>query len=487
MNVRHCLIVAVLSALALAGCMQKEAFRTIAKVPPTGFCPTDDRLDVPSLCRKAMTETTADYDLHFVEFDDQGWTYPAVAKVGDDPDESSQQLLRVMERLGATLKAHPVRIFVYVHGWKHNAAFDDENVVNFRDFLKEAAQYEEVSQSTNRVVGIYVGWRGKSLNLGEPFISATFWDRKTAAQHVAVGSVRELTAQLRAFQRRANGTQVGAVKKSSMPSQQPVRIYMIGHSFGGLALYAAVSQSLVYGFISGEDIDGKNAPVERLGDMILLINPAFEATRFQPLDRVARNRNYEAYQSPVFVSITSEADAATGKLFPLGRTFNTLFETELTAEEGIANRNTPGHVDAYLTHRLDVTTTGTPACAGWKPEPATPAELAANIQLEFIDSQKFKRQLVNGRWPLDADKKPVPRKFCGGLVLTPLGGQSDAYRNPDPNMPMWNLTVAGEIIPGHNDINQPIFRAFLRQLFLDEYFNSGSLDSTPQPQLQLPK
>ena len=66
------------------------------------------------------------------------------------------------------------------------------------DFLKESAQYELAAQSDSRVVGVYVGWPGKSLRLGEPAISATFWDRKIAAQHVAVGSVRELTAQLRA-------------------------------------------------------------------------------------------------------------------------------------------------------------------------------------------------------------------------------------------------------------------------------------------------
>jgi hypothetical protein len=486
------LFVVLYLALTLSGCMQKEAFRTVAKVPPSIACPASTSSDVPAPCRQAITETTADYDLHFVEFDDQGWTYPATkeggAQVGDRPqDESSQQLLLIMKRLRATLAMQPVRIFVFVHGWKHNAAYDDENVVNFRDFLKEAALYEKVAQSTNRVVGIYVGWRGKSLDLGEPWISATFWDRKTAAQHVAVGSVRELSAQLRALQRQANGTQPGAMMKRALPDDPRVRIYMIGHSFGGLALYAAVSQSLVYGFITGEDIDGKNAPVERLGDMIVLINPAFEATRFQPLNRVARNRDYDVYQSPVFVAITSEADAATGKLFPLGRTFNTIFETELTREEGLANRNTPGHIDAYLTHRLDVAATDNGPCPGWKTEPATPAEMAANIQLEFINSQKFKRELVDERWPMNADKKPIPRTFCGGLVLTPLGGQGEPYRNPDPNMPMWNLAVSGEIVPGHNDINRPLFRAFLRQLFLDEYFNARVVRATPPSEPQLPR
>ena len=488
MRKRPWLVLSLLLAAILPACTPNEAYRKSAALPALP-CKSDRTAGLPLDCRQAITETTAEYDLHFVEFDDQGWTYPETASVsgGSPRDESSQQLRLVMERLNAALKKQPVRVFVFVHGWKHNAAFDDDNVVNFRDFLNEAAQYEDVAQSGNRVIGIYVGWRGKSLDVAEPWISATFWDRKTVAQHVAVGSVRELTAQLRAFQRRANGTQAGAQQRRVLPNEQPVRIFMIGHSFGGLALYAAISQSLVNGFVSGEDIDRANAPVERLGDMIVLINPAFEATRYQPLDRVARNRNYDVYQSPVFVAVTSDADAATGKLFPLGRTLNTIFETELTKEERDANRNTPGHIDAYMTHRLALTATGAPACRGWNPAPATSTEMAANIQLEFANSQSFKAGLANERWPLDAGGNPVPREFCGGLLLTPLGRASGGYRDTDPNMPLWNLTVSGEIIPGHNDINTPIFRAFLRQLFLDEYFNARVRKAAPPPAPQLPR
>ena len=487
------LIVSIVLAATLTACTPNEAFRKSAALPAVP-CKSAAPASFPVDCRQAITETTPAYDLHFVEFDDQGWTYPETADAGGNApkDESAQQLRLVMERLNAALqkqlaRKQSLRVYVYVHGWKHNAAFDDDNVVNFRDFLDEAAQYEDVAQSGNRIVGIYVGWRGKSLDLTEPWISATFWDRKSVAQHVAVGSVRELTAQLRAFQRQANRTEPGTEAKNVSPGDQRVRIHMIGHSFGGLALYAAVSQSLVYSFVSGEDIDGKTAPVERLGDMIVLINPAFEATRYQPLDRVARNRTYDAYQAPVFVAITSEADAATGKLFPLGRTINTILESEKTRVERDANRNTPGHIDAYLTHSLDVAGTGTRECQGWNPDPASQLEMAANIRLEYMNSQVFKSYLVNDRWPLDASGKPQPREYCGKLRLTPLTGASGQYRNTDPNMPLWNLTVSAEIIPGHNDINTPIFRAFLRQLFRDEDFNAPARKAAPPAKVQLPR
>jgi hypothetical protein len=487
MRIQPWLIAVAFVATTLVACTPNEAFRKNAAIPASP-CKSATPEAFPPDCRQAITEKTAAYDLHFVEFDDQGWTYPGPeGSAGDGADDASAGQLRlVMKRLHEAAAAHPVRIFVFVHGWKHNAAYDDDNVIHFRDFLDEAAQYEEIAQSGTRVIGVYVGWRGKSLHAGEPWISTTFWDRKTVAQHVALGSVRELTAQLRALQRQANRTQFGGDANSAPPSAVRVRIHLIGHSFGGLALYAAVSQSLVYSFVTGEDIDGKQAPVERLGDMIVLINPAFEATRYQPLDRVARNRPYDVYQAPVFVAVTSEADEATGKLFPLGRTLNTMFESEKTKEERDANRNTPGHIDAYLTHSLDLSGKGTPACQGWILEPATPAEKAANIALEFQNSQAFKEALVDGRWPLDADKRPKPREFCGLLNLTPLTRTAGPYRDTDPNMPLWNVTVSSKIIAGHNDINSPIFRAFLRQLYRDEDFSSRAARAAPA-KLQLPQ
>src|SRR4030095_11050731 len=153
--------------------------RKTAAIPAVA-CQADQVAALPDACRRAITETTADYDLHFVEFADQGWTYPDQALMVHDPtDQSSQQLRLVIERLKAAEQKQPVRVFVFIHGWKHNAAFDDENVVNFRNFLKEAAEYEDVAQSGNRVIGVYGAWRGKSLGLPQPSLSVTFWDRKT--------------------------------------------------------------------------------------------------------------------------------------------------------------------------------------------------------------------------------------------------------------------------------------------------------------------
>jgi hypothetical protein len=37
----------------------------------------------------------------------------------------------------------------------------------------------------------------------------------------------------------------------------------------------------------------------------------------------------------------------------------------------------------------------------------------------------------------------------------------------DPNSPVWNVSTDGAIIPGHNEITQPVFVNFVRQLYHD--------------------
>ena len=98
-------------------------------------------------------------------------------------------------------------------------------------------------------------------------------------------------------------------------------------------------------------------------DLIVLLNPAFEATRYEPLHDAARRRVYPDSQRPVFMAITARNDHATKYAFPLGRTINTILESERYTEEetdhtqetieGLANKNAIGHALRYRTHRLE--------------------------------------------------------------------------------------------------------------------------------------
>ena len=51
------------------------------------------------------------------------------------------------------------------------------------------------------------------------------------------------------------------------------------------------------------------------------------------------------------------------------------------------------------------------------------------------------------------------RDFCGNTTLTHLRFA--------PNSPVWNVQTDKDLVPGHNDITQPIFINFVRQIYHD--------------------
>ena len=57
-------------------------------------------------------------------------------------------------------------IVTFVHGWKHNADYCDNNMCCFRDMLRQISKLDEhysINEPRRRVVGVYLGWRGLSL------------------------------------------------------------------------------------------------------------------------------------------------------------------------------------------------------------------------------------------------------------------------------------------------------------------------------------
>lgn len=160
-------------------------------------------------------------------------------------------------------------------------------------------------------------------------------------------------------------------------------------------------------------------------DLVVLLNPAFEATRFEPLFQAAKDRlpvsgprwDYVAQQRPIFVAITSEADSATRVAFPIGRFVNSTVQHEGWTDqddpsnqqyaqrlEKVANNHTIGHMERYRTHRLTLSATSQP-------------------------SQK------------------TGQKFPITCTLAP----NTTFAN-DNRFPLWNLHAAAEVIDSYHDI-----------------------------------
>lgn len=453
----------------------------------------------------SVSESTPQYDLHFVEFDDQGLQYPEqnesrnwhfdAAATGPQRCDAKRndclfqkawayQINNLMKQLNtAAVDARPITLIVFIHGWQHNAKTDDSNVVGFRRFLNTAATMEDTlsrepgtSHVPRRVIGVYVGWRGQSIDV-PGLENLTFWSRKTAAQHVAEGSSRELFARLRGFKCVQNSLDRPAGENScgrAPADNDKVKIVLIGHSFGGLVLYNAIAGSLIESMTHAFDANDKPTPYWRFADLAVLINPAFEATRYTPLQRIASTTDNDHYEPPMLVTVTSTTDRATGVAFPLGRFVNTLFERESGSDEHSANRETIGHHDQYITHRLEV-----PAdpvqCPGWQAidNDTPPAEavkiLAADLPIELRNSKAFfdrhGRRVDDNRMLLTPER--WSRDFCGGVRLTST--------TDDGNSPIWNVRVVGHpaLLPDHSDITEPLFVAFFRQIYMDTLYMQG--------------
>jgi hypothetical protein len=133
-------------------------------------------------------EDTKDYSLAVIEFDDQGWYHDLNQR--DD-----------LNRYLDCNRNEDLLIMVLIHGWKHNAAPDDASLRSFRAVLKDARLSENRRPTPRQILGVYLSWRGLSLSGNWFWMNGSFWTRKNAASRVAVGSIREILARPRAFQR----------------------------------------------------------------------------------------------------------------------------------------------------------------------------------------------------------------------------------------------------------------------------------------------
>jgi alpha-beta hydrolase superfamily lysophospholipase len=72
--------------------------------------------------------------------------------------------------------------------------------------------------------------------------------------------------------------------RRDISDRPPVRMLIIGHSFGAQLVFSSIAENLVETMSSQPSDPG--ARIMRYGDMVILINPAFEATRVLPLLRM---------------------------------------------------------------------------------------------------------------------------------------------------------------------------------------------------------
>jgi hypothetical protein len=357
-----------------------------------------------------------------VEVDDFGrfWDRPA-----------AEQTLQTIE--DHTLNTNTI-VVVFIHGWNHNADRDDENFAHCEHYLdklrKKLNEHEYAAarkklnlQDGINVVGLYVGWRGRSL---PGFLNyLTFWGRKSAAERVGEGDLREFLLRLQQVYMKRN-------RNDSPGNSTFMGMVTIGHSFGGQVLFKAISETfendLINAIVRARPKLDKELPeiISGLGDMTVLINPALEAFQYERIDRLTKDTPFNTHQAPVLLTVSAENDRARQIWFPLGRNVNLPFRPPFqTSEVKQLWVKALGEYEPQRTHTLNVTQ---------QPDTITD-DLYTECQI-------------------------ATAPFTGSLVVA--GAHLEARRQPaQPHSPVVVAYTSSDLVEGHNEIFKENFTNFV--------------------------
>lgn len=274
----------------------------------------------------------------------------------------------ILETLRTASQDTNTVVVVFIHGWHHNAAKDDKNLLDFQKSLKalqkklgdssyvQARKGLRLKEDLN-VIGLYVGWRGRSLPWYLDYL--TFWGRKAAAERVGNGDLREFLLRLHELYLAQN-----SAPSDSSGDRRLMGLVTIGHSFGGQVLYRAVSEKLEAELISPHTkiAGGSDAfqtpqpsnPIGGFGDITVLVNPALEAFQYERIDRLSRQLRFNEYQTPVLLTVSAENDMARSFFFPAGRYFDRIFRPSFQSDEDEALWSTAlGEYEPHRTHTME--------------------------------------------------------------------------------------------------------------------------------------
>ncbi|GAC23494.1 hypothetical protein GMES_1195 [Paraglaciecola mesophila KMM 241] len=413
------LFILMISIIFTSGCVPKNAFRPHAD----SLCEiTNEQRCIKQARTSAKSTSNKDYQLSFFEFDDQGFLHNRNNKA------------TIINEYKSIANTQDILLMVFIHGWHHtaNSNPEDSNVVDFRDVLSHASEHTD-----KKVLGVYIGWRGESVDvpvLDEiNFINwATFWDRKNTAHEIGTQGLTSLMLELE------------EIVKPTTNSDHTM--LSIGHSFGAAALFSAIKPVLAERLIrTRDDSNG----VIGFGDLVLLLNPAFEGLKYASLFELSQNdcKSYVEQQKPRFISLSTSADFPVGWLFPTGRRLNTLAESYRSAplthcangkavapspllDTKFTDRYAIGHNSLLLSHALEATA-----------QNGTKRLFNANTMID-------KRT-----WDLQSGQSSI--RF-GGFSL-------EHKKITDVHSPYMNITTDASVMDGHNDIWNEKIKFFIYQ------------------------
>jgi hypothetical protein len=467
---QYCIIVLGL-LFTLVGCTSNRPYRNSLPVHSGDDTNRPANLKPINPTNSVAIETNAGFNIGYVEFDDQGWFWA----------HKQWQAVKDEIQNEASVDTNGLTIIVFVHGWKNNADFNCGNVETFRTVLTNLS----IALYPRKVFGVYVGWRGLSVksDIFPPFgEELSIYNRKNAAERIGhQGSATQVFTELEAMQEKQNDTK-------TRPDFKRTELVIIGHSFGGQLVYSAISQILIERLVHATMHKRKDR-VKSMGDLVILLNPAFEASQYNNLISLATSPDidYPPDQSPALAILTSKTDWATGLAFPLGMHLSKwnektrpshgtnedwLFNVKKgdTQDEKAAIMESVGHDDEYINYDLNYTNFGVKTSLS--PD---------NAKLEKLisDSNSLRQTLLANNAAANITNM-IPYVFPNtegsnnyACILQP---RKNGYASK-PGNPILNVALDPNIMNGHNDIANPKLIVFLGEFIL--FSHTNSLEENP--------
>lgn len=287
-------------------------------------------------------------DNHVIQLDDEGAFLQAA------------HAHRVLESVSQCVAAGNTIVSVFVHGWHHNAAPGDASAVRFLKQLSEAravlreeghvrARQQLTGSGDARVIGIYVGWRGKSLPM--PLDYLTFWGRKAAAERVGSGELAKFMLGLQAIHAQSE-------RRRRIAGGGPfMGLVSVGQDLGGQVLFhatRAVFEKQLKAAVAKPSQARSQARAELagFGDLVVLLDPALEALHYELIHRLDGAISYGEDQPPRLLVLSCSDNIPRRLFFPLARGLGMLFSNTDAGGQGDILRTALGEYKPHRTHVL---------------------------------------------------------------------------------------------------------------------------------------
>jgi pimeloyl-ACP methyl ester carboxylesterase len=347
------------------------------------------------------------YEVAFIEFGEQG------------SHQDPAQLKNALDLIQNTEK--PL-VITYLHGWQNNVESGD--VENFKSLLARLNRAPAIRDVGFHVVGVYLGWRGKLTPI--PVLKEiSFWNRKATAERIASNyDCYDAIASISEAARKYHGARQYTV--------------LLGHSFGGLIVERSVAHAINAEIHGHADAD-RSMPA----DLMIVVNPASDSILARQMMAALYSRRTEGTR-PLFVSITSTGDWATGSFFPIGTGL-------ASVSKGFNKVPAPGTNGTMHNEREFYTST-----PGHNEMPIN--HITLNLQKTIASPRGHPALETNLEHNLSADV----------FVLDGAGGKLDLWqikRVGDVDVPYWDVRVDPSIIANHGDLWNERAEAMMAAIF----------------------